>query len=403
MTIYLNVTDAIGTASDHGITRTERKLAAELLGRDGVGFVLAHDRKLWTVAHEVVEQRLSVMTTPRTPSVERFGVDPVPQQPGRSKSVTATARRLRSLARRYREPAVGPRVYRFEPGEGDVLVSAGLDWTHGVLDEAERFVFAGGMRFVGFCYDLIPIDHPEWLFPPDPAGFERHLRRLLRASAKVMCISERTRLDLERHFPGVARERLPVIRLGSDAAVHAAAEHHRFAASIFGDEPYAIYCATIDRRKNHQLLYRSVKELVRRGAPGNIVFVGRTGSGVGDLIDALRYDTSIAGRIAHVTDCDDAHLAALYAGAAFAVYPSLYEGWGLGVTEALAHGKPCLIASGSALSEAGLGVCPELPPLRTRAWVDAMSEYFAEAPTVPELDLPTWSAAAAALIEELRS
>jgi hypothetical protein len=139
--------------------------------------------------------------------------------------------------------------------------------------------------------------------------------------------------------------------------------------------------------------------MARRGTSPNIAFVGMLGNGVSDLMDSLRHDPLVAGRFAHITRCDDAHLAAVYRQAAFAVYPSLYEGWGLGVTEALAHGTPCLIATGSSLGEAGLGVCRELHPLQTSQWVDAMTEYFEAAPKVATLAIPTWRDAATTLIE----
>src|SRR4029079_9941139 len=97
---------------------------------------------------------------------------------------------------------------------------------------------------------------------------------------------------------------------------------------------------------------RAMKEMVRSERGGNIAFVGKLGSGSSDLIDSLRFDQQTAGRIVHVSNCDDSHLAALSSQPSFAGYPSLYEGWGLGVTEAIVHGKPCLVASGSSLGEA---------------------------------------------------
>jgi hypothetical protein len=69
------------------------------------------------------------------------------------------------------------------------------------------------------------------------------------------------------------------------------------------------------------------------------------------------------------------------------------------VTEALAHGKPCLIASGSSLGEAGLGVCTELHPLHTAAWADALERWFTDPPVLPSLELPTWESAADRVVE----
>lgn len=396
MTIFLNVTDAISSASHHGITRTERQLAAALVGTPGVEFVTMHGGSLWQATGDQVTARLRQASPETVPSVERFGVDPVPRSARRLRHV---GQRFRALGSRGASGFEAVRLVRPNVVPGDVLVSVGLDWVHGLVEEAECWVLGHGARYVGFCYDMIPVDHPEWLFPPDPLGFLEHFERVTRIASSMLCISESTRRDFLRHLPEYGAERVHVIRLGADAAVTTRPEHHRFAESLFDGEPYAVYCATIDRRKNHQLLYRAVKEMARSGRSANIAFVGKVGSGVDDLLDSLRHDDLVAGRVAHVTNCDDRHLAAIYRRARFAVYPSLYEGWGLGVTEALAHGTPCLVATGSSLGEAGLGVCRELHPLRTSDWVEAMDDYFHEPPPLPPFELPTWAAAADSLVD----
>jgi glycosyltransferase involved in cell wall biosynthesis len=395
MTVFFNVTDAIGESSHHGITRTERQLAAALARRPGVDFVILADGRLRRVDTVDVVGRLHPDEGDGAPVVERYGVDRPPAQRRAANMSFRRVQAARASRVRTRPPTGGTP----EIGPGDALVSVGLDWVHGLLDEAERWAFGKDARYFGFCYDLIPIDHPEWLFPPDPLGFDQHFHRVTRVASSVLCISENTRSDFVRHYPDYGAERVQVLRLGADAAVATRAEHDRFAATLFDGEPYAVYCATIDRRKNHQLVYRVAKEMARDGVAGNIAFVGKIGSGVEDLIDSLRHDPGIAGRIAHVSNCEDQYLAAMYKRARFAIYPSLYEGWGLGVTEALAHGTPCIVATGSSLGEAGLGVCLELHPLRTSEWVRAMNRYFDERPVLPVIHIPTWEEAADSLLE----
>ena len=390
MSVYFNVTDAIGAAPNHGITRTERRLASELSHHSDVSFVAMHGGRLYGVDRDDLRRAVDGAAPEASPSVELFGVDRSSR--GRSE------KRIASLLRRSRDTVPGVALAPISLAPDAVLVSVGLDWVHGFVDVARRHVFGAGGRYVGFCYDLIPIDHPEWLFPPDPVGFRRHLRTVVDSAKPILCISENTRRDLLRHFPDLDPAGVHVLRLGADAAVDCEPRHHAFAASLFDGAPFAVYCATIDRRKNHQLLYRVVKEWARRGDEGNVVFVGRLGSGVDDLVDCLRHDPLVAGRIAHISNCDDAHLAALYRRAAVAVYPSLYEGWGLGVTEALAHGTPCLIASGSSLEEAGLGVCEVLHPLQTSHWVERIASHLTEPRGLPPVDLPTWRGTASDLL-----
>lgn len=398
MTLFFNVSDAIGDSPNHGITRTERKLASSLLELPDIRFVTVVGTDFLQVDADSVADRLERNDVDLEPKVERFGVTAPPELLSTRRRLRAVGRRLLA-ERREDSTALSPlEVYPMDAGRDDVVVSVGLDWIRDVPAAAERVVLGRGGRFVSCCYDTIPIDHPEWMFPPDPLRFEQHFRRLNEVADRMLAISECTRRDFCRLFPSFGEDRVEVLRLGADAAVGAGDRERAFAASLFDGEPYAIYTATVDRRKNHHVLYRAMRELARRSVAANLLFVGRMGNGVADLVDALRYDRVVAGRLAHVTQCDDRHLAALYERASFAVYPSLYEGWGLGVTEALAHRTPCAIATGSSLPEAGLGLCRELHPLKTREWADTIAEYFASPPELPAFELPTWSDAAKSLV-----
>jgi len=70
----------------------------------------------------------------------------------------------------------------------------------------------------------------------------------------------------------------------------------------------------------------------------------------------------IAGQIVIIEDADDQILSALYEGAAFCVYPSQYEGYGLPICEAFARGKAAIASTGGALPEVVGGLSPCLDP-----------------------------------------
>jgi glycosyltransferase involved in cell wall biosynthesis len=97
---------------------------------------------------------------------------------------------------------------------------------------------------------------------------------------------------------------------------------------------------------------RLLEELPRDVVP-TLVFAGRVGWLVGDLMRQIANTDHLDGKLVVVENSNDAELAALYQGCLFTVFPSLYEGWGLPVTESLAFGKPCLIADRTSLPEAG--------------------------------------------------
>jgi glycosyltransferase involved in cell wall biosynthesis len=74
---------------------------------------------------------------------------------------------------------------------------------------------------------------------------------------------------------------------------------------------------------------------------------------VADLMQQLENTAWLDGKIRLVQDPTDAELRALYSGCLFTLFPSLYEGWGLPVTESLAFGKPCIASNRTSLPEAG--------------------------------------------------
>src|SRR5258706_14048868 len=80
-----------------------------------------------------------------------------------------------------------------------------------------------------------------------------------------------------------------------------------------------------------------------------LVFAGRKGWMVDDLMRDLHRDPRIAGTLHVLPDADDATVSALYRDAAFGLYPSCYEGYGLPLVEQFRHGKAVLSWTGGAV------------------------------------------------------
>lgn len=257
---------------------------------------------------------------------------------------------------------------------GDVLLVLGSPWFHpsyAALIRAQRERF--GLRFALLVYDLIPLRRPEWC--------DAHLTRMFRAwfdsvfplCDHVFAISKATAADLEAYVSekGVALSR-PILALPIGTEADAGGSLALAAPGPAANSPslpspgsYALIVSTIEVRKNHLLLFRVwrrlLEELPRAQVP-TLVFAGRMGWLVSDLMRQIDNTANLDGKLVVIESPTDSEIAALYAGCLFTLFPSFHEGWGLPVSESLSFGKPCLISNTTSLPEAGAGLARSFDP-----------------------------------------
>ena len=268
---------------------------------------------------------------------------------------------LRLLRRRQPTPAGAPPAGGLPldglARAGDVLATFGAPWfgsSHPALLRDARTRL--GMRVALLLHDIIPLRRPEWCEPAMTGLFCDWFHAALPQADILFAVSRATAEDVRLHA-GRAGLRLaaPVlpVPIGSGFTLPpAAAPDPRLPAP----GSYVLFVSTLEARKNHVLLVRAWRRLLEQMPPDDVpllVFAGRIGFMVADLLDELRNSRFLGGKLVLVEHPDDADLAALYRGCLFTVFPSLYEGWGLPVTESLAFGKPCLAARATSLPEAG--------------------------------------------------
>jgi glycosyltransferase involved in cell wall biosynthesis len=258
--------------------------------------------------------------------------------------------------------------------EADVLVSAGLDWDFKDLDVLYQLKRSIGFRVVLFCYDLIPVLLPHACRTEVADAFPRYFADVAWCADTVLCISKSSQRDFEAFIQdiGAPKPRTGLVHLGSTLHtpdVVGGVEH-------LVREPFILFVSTIERRKNHEVLYRALVRLAEQGRPlPTLVFVGMQGWGVEDLMNDLKRDPRVRSKIVLLHHVTDAELAALYRKARFTVFPSLYEGWGLPVAESLAHGRFCLSSNTSSLPEVGGELVEYLDPWDVNGWADRIAFY----------------------------
>lgn len=242
---------------------------------------------------------------------------------------------------------------------GDTWINFGC-WWHGRNPEALTEIKAAGCDITTcvLIHDCMPLIYPEY-FPVENALDWSDGVGGLRASTDIyLGNSENTCADIREAILGDNGDGfVGAMRLGEDFhSEPVTPEDIEAARAQYGiDRPYVLYCSTIEVRKNHALAFRAWRQLLREQGEDIplLVFVGNWGWKTRDLKEQFEDSNALAGHLKVLNGVPDKALAGLYAGAAFTIFPSLYEGWGLPVRESQLHGKVCLAAQNSAIVEAG--------------------------------------------------
>jgi glycosyltransferase involved in cell wall biosynthesis len=217
-----------------------------------------------------------------------------------------------------------------------------------------------------------PEAFPRWHRLYGRAG----LTRVLRGADAIVAVSEFTRAETI-DLAGVAPDRVHVVSNGVDAVFDPDGQRAE------GD--YVLAVATLEPRKN---LGRAVAAARELGVELRVV--GARGWGGVD-VDGW------------VGEIPDAELAALYRGARCVVYPSLYEGFGLPVLEAMACGTPVVTSLGTAMEEVAGEAAVLVDPLDVSAIAEGMRAAVARRDELVPLGLEqarpfTWQRAADAVV-----
>ncbi|HET8541895.1 MAG TPA: glycosyltransferase family 1 protein [Anaeromyxobacter sp.] len=246
---------------------------------------------------------------------------------------------------------------------------------------------------------ITAVDVQHLAFPEYFGAFDRHYRARvyppsMEAARAVVAISEFTRTELIERC-GVAPGKVVAIPLGTTPLdVRGVVPYPGLAT------PYLYYPAASHPHKNHETLLRSYAALRRAGRiPHRLVLSGAPTSrwpALARLAEAL----GIAADVRHLGFLSYADVHRVYAGADAVVFPSRYEGFGLPVVEAVAHGKRAVVS--------------DLPVFRELGVPDAWRIDFADpeqlaaalarpGPTVLARPPPTWTECARRTLATLRS
>lgn len=200
----------------------------------------------------------------------------------------------------------------------------------------------------------------------------------LKRAAAVIAVSENTRRDILKAFPGTDPRKVVATPLASDSRYHVLTPTEQESAAKLVNEryglgrPYLLSVGVLQPRKNVPLLLRAfARAKTQAHLPHRLAVVGKRGW------LSLETEAAIqaAGESVVMTGyAPDEHLPALYSSADAFCYPSLYEGFGLPPLEAMACGCPTLSSTASSLPEVVGDGGVLIDPRDIEAWVRGIIE-----------------------------
>lgn len=222
-------------------------------------------------------------------------------------------------------------------------------------------------RLVVTIYDVSVLTHPECHTKTNRDFCLRGIKDAVRYADRIIAISEHTKNDIIKYF-NASPELVTVTRLAAGDAYREVKDPDSLQAARkkYGlPDNYILFVGSLEPRKNVRTLLKAYSLLPERlKKEFRMVVAGGRGWLNSDIPGAVK-DLGIEDRVTFAGYIDSSDIAAVYSGAAVFAYPSLYEGFGLPILEAMSCGTPVVTSDVSSMpevaGEAAVLVSPRSP------------------------------------------
>ena len=312
---------------------------------------------------------------------------------------------FRSTARRLLSRLAGGGGGAAAIQRGDWVLVLGAPWiAPGMASAIVQLHERTGARIALLIHDLLPATSPDWFADAQGRTAKRDVEQLIGAAAQIFTVSREVGAELFQRYGRPSTLLNPADPVMTSASLRAS-----------NMERCVLSVGTLHPRKNLAALVRIWEAWAEEveattGSVASIptlVIAGRRHPQDGELFSLLATNRRAASKIRLTHTASDAELADLYAASRFLVMPSLAEGWGLPVREALVAGRPSIVTD-AVPAASGLSYCESVPAgdeaalgeAIRRWWESDTPERFSER-IRSEYKARTWESVAADLSSQL--
>jgi len=248
----------------------------------------------------------------------------------------------------------------------------GVQLYHGLSGELPIGIRKSGIRSVVTIHDLIFLRHPEFYNWVDTKIYAWKFRQTLKEADHIIAISECTKRDI-LYYGDIDEQKISIVYQSFAPRFSAeVSEEQRMQVRSAYQLPqrYILNVGSIEARKN---ILQAVQALPLLPEDVALVIVGRHTPYTDRVLQYVQ-EHHLEERVRVLHGVPDEHLPVLYALAESFVYPSVYEGFGIPIIEAISCGLPVVACSGSCLEEAGGPDSLYVQPSDVEAMADAIRQ-----------------------------
>ncbi len=243
------------------------------------------------------------------------------------------------------------------------------------LSSHQRWVKRCDLKPIYMIHDLIPINAQPYCLPHATKRHKGRVISSLNNAAGIIVNSNATASELN-DFAAHQKLNIPPI-----IAAHLGVEDFGCAVDISEQsKPHFVCIGTIEPRKNHLMLLRVWKKLISQmqDKTPQLIIIGRWGRQSKPVRDMLSSDLRLSKHVTMLDNCNDTDMLEWTQSAKAVLLPSLAEGYGLPLIEAMAMQTPVIASDLPCFREIGKNVPLLLSPHDEAAWKDAIIALFTQ-------------------------
>ncbi|MFM6953790.1 MAG: glycosyltransferase family 4 protein [Sphingobacteriaceae bacterium] len=224
-----------------------------------------------------------------------------------------------------------------------------IELFHGLSGELPVGLKKAGIKSVVTIHDVLFLRYPEFYSFIDRTIYYRKFKHAAEAADKVIAISEQTKRDIIQYL-GIPEHKITVVYQGCHQAFkesYTAVQKTALRKKYQLPEQFLLNVGTIESRKNILVAVKALKNI-----DNTLVIVGRKTAYTNEITRFIA-ENKLEHKVIFLQGLSPQELAMLYQLADVFIYPSLFEGFGIPIIEALFSNTPVITSIGSCFPEAG--------------------------------------------------